>query len=364
MIWIYVTETLLYLCFSLLIGTLVIQLVPSHLKPHLKINKRVLQVAILGIAFLSAAPVIRLILFLYEDIGLLVTTQNVIGEFEVGQAWTVTVFISVFFYLFVSLVPVFKRKAFIGIALVFSFILLLAVGWASHAASLTDWSGFVVHTLHFTAVTVWVGLLLVVSWFSTTAQNWLSFLKWYTPVALSCLAIVIGSGIFIMTLAVDVTEYQDAWMMPYGQAILLKHLLVLPVLLFAWINGVWMRRKLQRGEDINPVPWSRAESVVLLLIFAATAVLGQQEPPHSIEAYLKGSGASDLFRYFYSGQIDPAMHLQVDFTLLGSLFFGVAVIFGFLVLYCFKQKAPSFVSLLMSLFSVLALYVGLMMSIS
>lgn len=177
MIWIYVSETLLYLCFSLLIGSLVIQLVPSHLKPHLKISKRVLQVAILGIAFLSAAPVIRLILFLYEDIGLLLTTQNVIGEFEVGQAWTVTVFISVFFYLFVSLVPVFKRKVFIGIALVFSFILLLAVGWASHAASLTDWSGFVVHTLHFTAVTVWVGLLLVVSWFSTTAQNWLSFLN-------------------------------------------------------------------------------------------------------------------------------------------------------------------------------------------
>src|SRR5690606_1005796 len=114
-------------------------------------------------------------------------------------------------YLFVSLVPVFKSRVLTGTALAFTFILLLAVGWASHAASLTDWSGFVFHTLHFTAVTVWVGILLMVSWFSATPKNWLLFLKWFTPVALSCLAIVIGSGIFIMTLAVDITEYQDAW---------------------------------------------------------------------------------------------------------------------------------------------------------
>lgn len=363
MIWIYMTETLLYLCFSLLIGSLVVQLVPDHLKPDLKISKRVLQVSILGIAFLSAAPVLRLILFLYEDIGLLLTIQNIIGEFEVGKAWTVTVFTSLFFYLFVSLVPVFKSRLYTGIALAFAFILLLAVGWASHAASLTDWSGFAFHTLHFTAVTVWVGILLVVSWFSTTSQNWLAFLKWFTPVALSCLAIVIGSGIFIMTLAVDLTDYQDAWMMPYGQAILLKHLLVIPVLLFASINGIWIRRKLERGEGVNPLPWVKAESVVLLLVLAATGVLGQQEPPHSIESYLRGTGASKLFDYFYAGPIDPAMHLQFDLNLLGSLFFVLGAVFGFLGIYCFKQKAPAYISLLMGLFCVLTFYVGLMTSI-
>lgn len=363
MIWIYTTETLLYLCFSLLMGTLLIHLVPSHLKPPLTVTKRVLQVSILGIVLFSAAPVIRIILYLYEDIGLMLTFQNVIGEFEVGKAYTLTIIVALFFYLFVSIVPVLKRKVFIGIALAFTSVLLLAVGWASHAASLTDWSGLVFHTLHFTAATVWIGLLLVVSWFSTSHQNWLAFLKWFTPVAVSCLAIVVGTGIFIMTLAVELTEYQETWLMPYGQAIVVKHLLVIPVLLFAFINGVWIRQKLQRGEGINPLPWAKAESVVLLLVFAVTGVLGQQEPPHSIEAFLRESGVSKLFDYFYTGPIAPAMHLQFDFNLLSMLFLIVAAVFGFLVVYCFKQKAQAVVSLLMGLFCVMALYFGLMTSI-
>lgn len=363
MIWIYTTETLLYLCFSLLMGSLLIHLVPEHRKPDLKISKRVLQISILGITLLSAAPVIRLVLFLYEDIGLMLTIQNVIGEFEVGQAWSLTVWVSLFFYLFVSIVPVFKSKVFIGISLAFTFTLLMALGWGSHSASLTDWSGFVFHTLHFTAVTVWVGILLIVSWFSIGSQNWLAFLKWFTPVAISCLAVIIGSGIFIMTLAVDVADYQDAWMMPYGQAILLKHLTVIPVLLFAFINGILIRRKLQRGEETNPIPWTKAESLVLLLVFAATGVLGQQEPPHSIESFLRGNGASKLFVYFHTGPIDPAMHLQFELNLPGLLFLLLGATFGGFVVFCFKQKVPAYISLLMGLFCILSFYVGLMTSI-
>ena len=90
MIWIYISESLLYLCFSLLMGAFIIQLIPERLKPEIRIPKRLIQLAVLGIVFFSAAPVIRVILFLYEDIGLMLTMQNVLGGFEVGKAWTVT----------------------------------------------------------------------------------------------------------------------------------------------------------------------------------------------------------------------------------------------------------------------------------
>lgn len=363
MIWIYTTEMLLYLCFSLLMGSLLIHLIPSRRKPEVKVSKRVLQLSILGIALLSAAPVIRLILFLYEDVGLILTIQNVIGEFEVGQAWSITLIISIFFYLFVSIAPVFKSKVLIGISLLFTFMLLLCLGWASHAASLTDWSGFVFHTVHFTAATIWVGILLMVSWFSISSQNWLPFLKWFTPVALFCLATISATGLFIMTLAVEVEDYQNAWLMPYGQTILIKHLIILPLLLFAFINGILIRRKLQRGDMINPIPWAKAESVVLLLIFAATGILGQQEPPHSIEAYLRGTGASEIFNYFYAGEIYPSMQLQFDFNIMTLLFMLLGCAFGGLVVLCFKQKAPAYLSLLMGIFCVLAIYAGLMTSI-
>src|SRR5699024_6007126 len=132
------------------------------------------------------------------------------------------------------------------------------------------------------------------------------------------------------TLAVEVEDYQNAWLMPYGQTILIKHLIILPLLLFAYINGILIRRKLQCGDMINPIPWAKAESVVLLLIFAATGILGQQEPPHSIEAYLRGTGVSEIFNYFYAGEIFPAMQLQFDFNLLGLLFMVLGCAFGVL----------------------------------
>lgn len=363
MIWIYFSESLLYLCFSLLMGAFVIQFVPERLKPEIRIPKRLIQLSVLGVVFFSAAPVIRLILFLYEDIGFRLTIQNVLTGFEVGKAWNFTVILAIFFYLFVSLFPVLKSKVLSGISLAFTFTLLLALGWASHAASLTDWSGLVIHSLHFLAVTIWIGILLVVGWFSKNQENWLSYLKWFTPLAITCFLTIAGTGLFLMTLVIDVNEYADAWMIPYGQALLVKHLTIIPILFFAFINGFWIRRKLKKQEQINPIPWLKFESVLLFFTFVSTGVLGQQEPPHSIETTLAGSGPSAIFDYFYSGIIEPSMSLQFGLNTINTLFFIVAIIFMWLIVYSFRKKMPAVIPFFMGMFSVLSLYFGLMASV-
>ncbi|MFC5591479.1 copper resistance D family protein [Sporosarcina soli] len=363
MIWIYISESLLYLCFSLLMGAFIIQFIPERLKPEISISKRLLQLAVLGVVIFSVAPVIRIILFLYEDIGLMLTMQNVLTGFEVGKAWNITVILAIFFYLFVSLFPVLKSKVLSGISLAFTFVLLLALGWASHGASLTVWSGFVFHSLHFLAVTVWIGILLIVGWCSKNQENWLAYLKWFTPLAIACFLTIVGTGFFLMTLVIDVNEYGDVWMLSYGQALLVKHLTIIPVLFFAFINGFWMKRKLKRQEQINPIPWLKFESVLLFFTFDSTGVLGQQEPPHSIEITLAGSGPSAIFDYFYTGIIEPSMRLQFGYNTLNILFFIVAIIFLWLIVYSFRKKTPAIVPFFMGMFSVLSLYFGLMASV-
>ncbi|QUW20944.1 CopD family protein [Sporosarcina sp. Marseille-Q4063] len=362
MIWIYISESLLYLCFSLLMGSFIIQFIPERLKPEIRISKRLIQLSVLGVVFFSVAPVIRVILFLYEDIGFELTMQNVLG-FEVGKAWNVTVILAIFFYLFVSLFPVLKSKVLSGISLFFTFILLLALGWASHAASLTEWSGFVFHSLHFLAVTIWVGILLVVGWCSKNQENWLAYLRWFTPLAIVCFLTIAGTGLFLMNLVIDVNEYGDAWTVPYGQALLVKHLSIIPVLFFAFINGFWIRRRLKRQVNINPIPWMRYESILLFFTFVSTAVLGQQEPPHSIEITLGGSGPSAIFDYFYTGIIEPSMSLQFGLNTINILFFIVAIIFMWLIVYSFKKRASAVLPFFMSMFCILSLYFGLMASI-
>ncbi|MEK4387736.1 CopD family protein [Solibacillus sp. FSL W7-1464] len=363
MILVYISETLLYLCFSLLIGSFIIQFIPEQCKPKLVIPKRLIQLSILGIVIFSVASVLRIVLFLYEDIGLGTTLINVLGGFDVGMAWNITVIIGVFFYFFVSVFPVLESKVLSGISLIFTLAFLLALGWASHAASLTEWSGLVFHSLHFLAVIIWVGILLVVGWCSKSQENWLSFLKWFTPLAIVCFITISGTGFLLMTLVIDIREYADSWMVPYGQALLIKHLSIIPVLIFAFINGFWIRHKLKRREQINPIPWLKFESVLLFFTFVSTGILGQQEPPHSIEIMLASSGPSPVFSYFYSGTIDASMSFQFGFNTINILFFIVATIFMVLSIYSFKKRTQAVVPFFMGIFCIISLYFGLISSV-
>jgi len=363
MIWVYISELLLYLSFSIIAGTLIIQLVPKSLKPTIVINKRLIQISIIGIILFSLAPVLRLVHIFYEDQSLLEAMLNVVRSFEVGRAWSFTAVIAIFFFLLVTFFPVFKNRKLTILSLVYLFALVLVFGWASHSASIANWSGFIIHSLHFVAVITWVGTLLVVGWFSVDARHWLRFLSWFTSVAVICLMLIVGSGIFLMQFVLDTKEYVNAWMIPYGQAILIKHLLILPVLILAFINGVWMKRKLLASENINPLPWVKIEGVTLLLVFTATAVLGQQEPPLNIERYLLSNEPSALFSFFNEGKIDSVAKVQFIINPMSVLLFILSAMFALIVLYGFKMRASAVVSLIMGLLCALSLYLGFMWSI-
>ena len=42
-------------------------------------------------------------------------------------------------------------------------------------------------------------------------------------------------------------DYPNSWMLPYGQALLIKHLLIIPLLVYAVINSILMKKKLDKG---------------------------------------------------------------------------------------------------------------------
>lgn len=339
------------------------QLIPDNKKPAIDIHKRWLQLCILGIVFFSLGPVAYLIYMLQEDVGWAVTTQNVFSTFEVGQAWTLTLIISLFFYAFVSVFPVLEKKRYAAVSIVFFVLLILTMGWAGHPASLEKIPGFIYHSMHFLAVSVWVGILLMVSWFSTNTENWLPLLKWFTPVAIISFIVTAVSGFMMMTIIIDIADYADMWMLNYGQALLLKHIIVIPILLFAFINGFLVKKQLQKDLSFNPKPWVKAESVVLIIIFSVTAFLGQQPPPHEIETMLKSNGAAPLFEYIYGSVVEPSMNVQFEVTVMSGLLAVLSIWFFVLMLASFIRKAPAILSFAISFFLVVSLYLSLMTSI-
>lgn len=364
MIWvIYLTELLLYVCFSILMGVFLLHVLPAAQRPVVAVSSKVIKWSIAGVLLFSLAPVFYLILQLQVHLGWALTVQNVLSSFEIGKAWVLTCVLSFFFYWFVSLFPVLEDRQYSALGLMFVLLLIGTIGWAGHSASLNDTMGFVDHFTHLSAVSMWAGVLVVIGWFGKGHTNWLLFLKWFTPFAVVCLFLIGLTGIRMMTLGIEVEHYSDAWILNYGQALLWKHLFILPLLLFAFLNGFWGRKKLKRDPTFNPLPWIKGESALLLLIFTATAVLGQQPPPHEISTALLHNGVSPLFHYIYGESLPAPLPVEFEVSGAGVTFFSAAILFLALALWGFLRKLSVLFVFVASLLIAVSTYLGLMTSI-
>ncbi|MFE8699904.1 copper resistance D family protein [Cytobacillus sp. FJAT-54145] len=357
------SETLLYLCFSILIGAFLLSLITNSHKPDIKVPKGVMMASIGGIAIFSFVPLLSLIFHLYEDLGFLTTFHSVLFTFEVGKAWIFTYIVANFLFIFVVWIDYRKNPFYAMIGLSITLLLLLALGWASHASSLDQWKGFLTHTAHFTAVCVWVGVLIVTSWFSINHSNWSSFLRWFRPLAMICFTATVLSGLVLMSLVVEFKEYPTSWSISYGQALLIKHLLVIPLIAYAFINSFLIRKRLQLDSTYNPIIWTRAESIVVLLIFSVTAALGQQSPPHDIALTIRTEGVSSLFSSIYRGNIYPDFIVQFSLNVMSLSFFALSFVFLALIILSYVKKLSVIVSFYMCFLFVVSGYLALILSL-
>lgn len=356
------SQIFLYLAFAFITGVFLFTLVPEDKKPAIRTPRWLLVTSILAIPLLSFIPLLEVIFVFYQDIGFWQTFQSVVFTFEVGQSWLVIVGVSLLLFVVVMAPMQEVTKSILG--LLYTGILILAIGWASHAASIASWSGFLFHSAHFLSVSVWIGILLMVAWFSRDIANWRSFLGWFHPVAIGCVLIILASGVVLMFYGVTPENYLLAWILPYGQALLVKHLFVVPLLFYAFINGVLIKRRLAREPEFNPKPWTKVETVVVFFIFTATAVLGQAAPPHQPERLLNTGGTAWLFQLFHPEVVSGTIPV-VNFSpsLISMIFLAAACLFLALLLVSFSKKFPAVLSLLMSVLAVVSGYLALMSGI-
>lgn len=380
MLLISLTEFILYICFSVLIGSLILFLVPENKKPPINVPKGILYLAAVLIPIAAFLPVFQTAYLLAGDMDLWFFIKSVVFTFEIGKAWLFITFISVILICVLLAKNLITNKRLTIWALFLTFLMLLGYGRSSHAATITEWQGFVSHTLHFLAVTVWIGLLFVVSWFAKNKNNWISFLKWFTPVAIICLVVTMVAGYFTMEMDIDsyddpnasiVQEYQNSLIVNYGQALVLKHIFIISLVLFAFVNGVIFRRKFNE-ESFNPLKWTRLESVYALIVFGLTAFMGQSWPPHQIYLLLNTEGASPLFEALYSGEIVNTIqnannfevfNVTISFGMESYLLFGLGLLFMALTIFAAINKKSVFVSTFSSLLMSLSVYIGIMIGV-
>jgi putative copper export protein/putative cell wall-binding protein len=358
-----ISEFLLYLCFSLLMGYFILQVIPESKRPEVVFPRWLLILCILGINVFSFTPVLQLVLFLTSSTSIGLALKTVLFTYEVGKSWLLLATLGLFLFISHLVMKIEKKTSMTFLSIAYLWFIISIIGWGSHANSIVPIKGHLYHSIHFLTITIWTGVLLQVAWFSKEVKNWGGFLKWFTPVALVCVLLAMGSGFMIMKIGMDPKDYVRSWGLSYGQALLIKHLFIIPLIVFAFMNGFLIKKSINPLENATTLSWLRAESLFVFIIFAVTGFLGQEAPPHSIEETLVAEGPSKLFEWMYSGIIYPTMNIRLNFNpsnllliLLSSFILGMSII-------RYKKTASSKLAVIAGIVLALSWYLSFMNSI-
>lgn len=344
-----------YIVFSILIGHVALQFVPNANKPKINISRSVLLLSTLGIFVFTLGPVAQTISYFSDSVGLTLAIFSVLMDFQVGQSWIFIGFMSVFLWMTILL------NGSRYIQAIWLLLMILAIGYSSHVASLSFWVGLFAHSAHFLMVTIWTGILIHVAWFSNDQQNWSKFLRWFTPFAVVCILVTIITGITLMINVVEPTDYVRSWVLPYGQILLLKHISIIPVLVFAFINGA-LSKKAITLPSFNPSPWIKAESIIILITFYFTSVLGTLSPPHEVDFTVKSEGASKWVEWLIGKDILTTLNIGLTINFQTVFLITISLIFLFLIVISFKKVKP-LVAVFFGCSFIFAFYFGLILSI-
>jgi len=356
------SNALLYISYAILIGYFIISLCFKSLKESVHIPKSWILGSILSIPLLSFVSLYSLSLQMASefqmDIGEIFS--QVLFQFQVGRAWIWTAVLS-FVLFFFCINPFLGRNQVLQtFGLILSIGIIFAQGWGSHAGSLST-ANFLFQAMHVLTVSIWVGVLFLVAWFSRDSIDWKKFLQQYTPIAIICIIILTAAGILMMQDIVP--SYFNSWVLSYGQALLIKHLLFAAILIFALVNGILVRKKLKANQPNSILSWIRAESILVLFVFFTTAFMTEQSPPHELEQVLAFEEASWLYLLFSQGNVDLSQSIIPSVNLLSISLGILAVLWGYSIVRTYLSKGSATKGFIYSLLFVFFAYLAVMFAI-
>ncbi|WP_139376863.1 hypothetical protein [Halobacillus salinus] len=153
-----------------------------------------------------------------------------------------------------------------------------------------------------------------------------------------------------------VPEYWNSWLLPYGEALLLKHLLYAGVLTIAAVNSFLLKKGMSPS-------WLRAESIVIGLVFLVTGFMGQSSPPLDVSKTVQSQGVSPLFSALYEGIWQPAMSVQIELTTSSLFWLGITVVLAICQFLVLRENKSALLYALLVCAIVLSLFMTILLAI-
>lgn len=351
----------LYICLALAVSLTVARFIPSGRLPDLRIPRGLEQSVVGGVIVFACFSLFDL-------------TAQVAGQFDLsyvnafiqvlygtmqGKGWLGLLGCGAIWYGADAFMSPRTRHVTMLISSL-GFIVFTAVASYAHSASLTFVEA-AVRSLHLLAVSVWLGFLFLAGWFTRARSSWRSFLDWFFPLAAACFIVVAATGAVLANASSN--DWLAAKTLDYGQALLIKHLVVMPLLVFALVDGLVLRRKIADMPDLDPRGWFKAESVVALGAFAVTAVLSRQVLPLDVGQTLRYTPPSRWFLPWYDGVVTPDIQLTLAFDPLVVVLAAASVLCLGMIPFGFRKRARISISLCASLLFVVFGYLAFMSAI-
>ncbi len=113
-----------------------------------------------------------------------------------------------------------------------------------------------------------------------------------------------------MLMAAIVPEYVQSWLLSYGQLLVMKHLLFVPLLVFGFHHFLLGVSKAEFENKSRLITSFRIESLIALHVFAISALMTEQTPPHEVAQTLQTGRISVFMRLFIGDHVNiGAIHL-------------------------------------------------------
>ncbi|MBD8499630.1 copper resistance D family protein [Paenibacillus arenosi] len=349
-----VTEAALYVCFAILIGGLFLYSLPERTRPAYTLPTCLLTGSSLLIALLSFVPLIPILDFLAEQSGQPFSIFRYLLSSDMGIQWLTLGLAAILLAVFIQLIDVKASRGAAATAFVWSLLLSVLIAWTSHASSVDAIGGFIAHWIHFAAVCLWFGILLIVSWFSTSESRWNTFMNWYSPLAIGCMTAITAAGLILMEYITP--TYWDSWLLPYGQALLLKHLLYAVLISLAFINGFLLRKKMH-------LKWLRAETIVVVIILLVTAFMTHSASPRDVAQVLQTDGVSQWFELLHQGGWSINWRVDLAFNSYTLILSFMAILFAALMVMAYRKKQSPFVFIAIGCLAVITVFIAVLISI-
>lgn len=347
-----VSQFILYICLSLLMGTFLLSCVPNPFRPSFNISYKWLYGSAIMIPFAAFIPNVSLLSILAPQFGLFHSIWTILSKYKVGHAYLAMVG---FVILLLVLIVAFEKKAsklaaVASIAIIIA--ICLAMAYVSHASSMSDMAGVAFDFIHLIAVSIWLGILLIISFFSTDAANWEAFLKWFSPTALVAFTAIALSGVLMVDAIVP--SYVTGWASSYGQWLFIKHVLLLPLTFIILSNALLVRLKINKPR-FEVRTYVKIETYLLLGILAVTAIFSEHQPPMSV---VKSDNLSAMFQLLYPSTVEAGMQAYFQMTGLGVVFFILTAVFIGILVVCYIIEAATAISISMIIAIAICFYMG------